>query len=48
MVVQNGAVDGALRRSSVALLSSASEAWGCYSDAAELARCDLRQPDRSM
>ncbi len=43
VVVQHGA-DGHTvphrRTSSVALMSSASESWGCYADAAELARHD--------
>ena len=41
VVVQHGA-DGhsgpQRRTSSVALMSSASETWGCYADAAELTR----------
>ena len=44
VVVQHGADGGdphSRRTSSVALMSSASETWGCYADASELARRGL-------
>jgi hypothetical protein len=37
-MVQHGADGSSSRRRSVALISAASETWGCYTDAEELAR----------